>query len=252
MFRVLERPFFSAAQNALFPVYFTIQTALPAVMALTFPGSASPFGVQESSLVGLADESNRWSALVPIATMFVTGLANLVVILPKTQKVMAARYAQGKRFNLLLSVFVSWLLMGLHREEGREEELRPGAALAGDARPQQVLWQAARPLHHREPCGLHRHRVVRILARRAPRLGTRKSMWHVSVFDGSLALSWSSPFSRICSRCIMYRSAGCKAIVASKNSTLFPPLPPGHQKKNQKKSFLNVTPFGAMSIRCRA
>ncbi|TEA15540.1 putative mitochondrial outer membrane protein [Colletotrichum sidae] len=97
MFRVLERPAFSAAQNALFPVYFTIQTALPAVMALTFPGSASPFGVQESSISGLVDESNRWGSLLPIATMFVTGLANLLVILPKTQKVMAARYAQEKK-----------------------------------------------------------------------------------------------------------------------------------------------------------
>ncbi|KAF9874110.1 hypothetical protein CkaCkLH20_08482 [Colletotrichum karsti] len=97
MFRVLERPAFSTAQNALFPVYFTIQTALPAVMALTFPGSGSPFGAREGGIGGLLNESNRYSALLPIATMFVTGLANLVVILPKTQKVMKARYAQEKK-----------------------------------------------------------------------------------------------------------------------------------------------------------
>ncbi|OLN94001.1 putative mitochondrial outer membrane protein [Colletotrichum chlorophyti] len=97
MFRVLERPAFSAAQNALFPVYFTIQAALPAVLALTYPGSNSLLGVHAGGIRGLLDETNRVSALLPIATMFITGLANLLVILPKTQKVMNARYAQEKK-----------------------------------------------------------------------------------------------------------------------------------------------------------
>lgn len=96
MFRVLERPAFSAAQNALFPVYFTIQTALPAVLALTYPGSRSLLGEHAGGVGGLLQESNRYSALLPIATMFVTGLVNLVVVLPRTVTVMKARYAQGK------------------------------------------------------------------------------------------------------------------------------------------------------------
>ncbi|WYZ40571.1 hypothetical protein EsH8_IV_000912 [Colletotrichum jinshuiense] len=97
MYRVLERPAFSTAQNALFPVYFAIQTALPAVLALTYPGSNSLLGGHASSISGLLDESSRYSALLPIATMFVTGLVNLVVVLPKTVTVMKARYAQEKK-----------------------------------------------------------------------------------------------------------------------------------------------------------
>ncbi|KAK1501644.1 hypothetical protein CTAM01_05868 [Colletotrichum tamarilloi] len=97
MFRVLERPAFATAQNALFPVYFTIQTALPALMALTYPGSRSLLGEQASSITGLLQESNRYTALLPIATMFLTGLVNLAVVLPKTVTVMKARYAQEKK-----------------------------------------------------------------------------------------------------------------------------------------------------------
>ncbi|KAG7137131.1 putative mitochondrial outer membrane protein like [Verticillium longisporum] len=94
MFRVLERPSFSAAQNALFPIYFALQTALPAILALTYPGSSNPLGVA-SGLSGLLDESNFRGTLLPIATIFVTGAVNLLVVLPATQKIMAARYAQG-------------------------------------------------------------------------------------------------------------------------------------------------------------
>ncbi|KAK1976121.1 hypothetical protein LZ30DRAFT_753670 [Colletotrichum cereale] len=97
MYRALERPAFATAQNALFPVYFAIQTALPAVLALTYPGSRSFLGEHASSIGGLLQESNRYSALLPIAAMFVTGLVNLVVVLPKTVTVMKARYAQEKK-----------------------------------------------------------------------------------------------------------------------------------------------------------
>ncbi|RXG47576.1 hypothetical protein VDGE_06522 [Verticillium dahliae] len=96
MFRVLERPSFSAAQNALFPIYFALQTALPAILALTYPGSSNPLGVA-SGLGGLLDESNFRGTLLPIATIFVTAAVNLLVVLPATQKIMAARYAQEKK-----------------------------------------------------------------------------------------------------------------------------------------------------------
>ncbi|KAM0500299.1 hypothetical protein ACHAPB_005642 [Verticillium nonalfalfae] len=96
MFRVLERPSFSAAQNALFPIYFALQTALPAILALTYPGSSNPLGVA-SGLGGLLDEANFRGTLLPIATMFVTGAVNLLVVLPATQKIIAARYAQEKK-----------------------------------------------------------------------------------------------------------------------------------------------------------
>lgn len=94
MFRVLERPAFSAAQQALFPIYFSLQTALPVILALTYPGSSNPLGVS-SGLSGLLDESVRYDTLLPIAVAFLTGAANLFVLLPVTTGIMAERRAQG-------------------------------------------------------------------------------------------------------------------------------------------------------------
>jgi hypothetical protein len=39
--------------------------------------------------------------MVPLATMFLTGFANLVVLLPASQKVMAERRAQGEQGYLM-------------------------------------------------------------------------------------------------------------------------------------------------------
>ncbi|RCI14710.1 hypothetical protein L249_6454 [Ophiocordyceps polyrhachis-furcata BCC 54312] len=92
MYKSIDRPAFSAAQQNLFPIYFSLQTALPAVLALTFPGSTLA-GVP-NSVSGLLDVSSRWDSLVPIATMFVTGLVNLAVLLPATVKTMKERRGQ--------------------------------------------------------------------------------------------------------------------------------------------------------------
>ncbi|ROT35696.1 hypothetical protein SODALDRAFT_283301 [Sodiomyces alkalinus F11] len=96
MFRVLERPSFSLVQSHLFPIYFTLQTALPAVLALTYPGSNNPFGVA-SGIAGIFDGSKRYCTLLPIAAMFITGALNLFVLLPATKKVMAERHDQEKK-----------------------------------------------------------------------------------------------------------------------------------------------------------
>ena len=93
MFRSVTRPTFSTVQNSLFPIYFGLQTALPLVMAFTFPGYALlslPSGIQ-----GLLHRSTRCSSLLPIATMFVAGLLNLVVLLPMVNRVMKDRKGQG-------------------------------------------------------------------------------------------------------------------------------------------------------------
>ncbi|ODA80103.1 hypothetical protein RJ55_03061 [Drechmeria coniospora] len=95
LFKTVERPAFSAVQSCLFPVYFGLQTALPAVLALSFPGN-SLVGVP-SGLSGLFHASKRWNSLVPIAIMFFTGLANLVVLQPATAKTMKQRKGQAKR-----------------------------------------------------------------------------------------------------------------------------------------------------------
>lgn len=91
-YKSLPRPQFSTFQTNLFPIYFGIQTALPALLALTYPGAlGSP-----SSLAGALSESNRYAVLVPIATVFVSGLVNLVWIGPETTRVMKERKHQGE------------------------------------------------------------------------------------------------------------------------------------------------------------
>ncbi|PFH57512.1 hypothetical protein XA68_14915 [Ophiocordyceps unilateralis] len=109
MYKSIDRPAFSAAQQSLFPIYFGLQTALPAVLALTFPGSTLA-GVP-SSVSGLLDASSRWDSLVPIATMFVTGVVNLTVLLPATVKTMKERRGQCKRDGK------EWDAEGPHSEE---------------------------------------------------------------------------------------------------------------------------------------
>jgi hypothetical protein len=93
-YQALPKPMFSQLQQRIFPVYFTMQAALPAVLALTYPGSRSPLGTA-SSISGVLAESNRYSVLVPLATMFVTGLANLAYIGPATTRIMRERKVQG-------------------------------------------------------------------------------------------------------------------------------------------------------------
>ena len=93
MFRTVDRPAFSAIQQKLFPIYFGLQTVLPIVMALTFPGN-SLIGLS-SGLSGLLSDFSRWHSLLPIATMFVTGLLNFAILLPATTGVMKERRGQG-------------------------------------------------------------------------------------------------------------------------------------------------------------
>ncbi|TPX12059.1 uncharacterized protein E0L32_007174 [Thyridium curvatum] len=95
-FRVLTRPQFSAVQTKIFPIYFSMQSVIPAILILTFPGTSRTLG-NLTGVAGVLDPSNRWSALAPLATMLGTGLVNLLVLLPATQRVMAARRDQEKK-----------------------------------------------------------------------------------------------------------------------------------------------------------
>ncbi|OAA73950.1 hypothetical protein ISF_00851 [Cordyceps fumosorosea ARSEF 2679] len=109
LFKNTERPVFSAIQAKAFPVYFGLQTALPAILALTFPGNAllaTPGGVS-----ALLAESNRWGSLVPIVAMFVSGALNLFVLLPASREVMKQRQGQAKRDGK------QWHEEGPHSEE---------------------------------------------------------------------------------------------------------------------------------------
>jgi hypothetical protein len=90
-YQALPKPMFSQLQQKIFPVYFTMQTALPVVLALTYPGSLG----SSSGLSGVLEKSNTYSVLVPLATMFVTGLVNVAYIGPETTRIMRQRKVQG-------------------------------------------------------------------------------------------------------------------------------------------------------------
>ncbi|KAL2003596.1 hypothetical protein VTN02DRAFT_3142 [Thermoascus thermophilus] len=96
-FRTLPRPQFSTLQSSIFPVYFSLQTALPIVTALTFPGERTILGVGPSSINGVLAPENRFTTLLPLATVFVTGLSNLLVLGPMTDKVKEQRNQQEIR-----------------------------------------------------------------------------------------------------------------------------------------------------------
>ncbi|KAH6897256.1 hypothetical protein B0T10DRAFT_476436 [Thelonectria olida] len=120
MFKAVDRPAFSAIQQKLFPIYFGMQTALPVVLALTFPGNAL-IGLS-SGYQGLLSEFARWHSLVPIATMFVTGLINYAILLPWTTNIMKARRGQVKRDGK------EWFAEGPHSEEMKALNKRFGMA----------------------------------------------------------------------------------------------------------------------------
>lgn len=96
-YKVLPRPQFATLQSALFPIYFSMQTALPLVLALTFPGERTAIGRIPSSISGVLDPSLRTHVLTPIVVMFLTGLANLIYVGPQTTHIMRERKHQETR-----------------------------------------------------------------------------------------------------------------------------------------------------------
>lgn len=93
-FKALPRPQFAALQQKIFPIYFSMQTALPIILALTYPGARTPLGAA-SGLGGTFAKTNQWSTLVPMLMIFGTSLANLLVVGPATTKIMHERKHQG-------------------------------------------------------------------------------------------------------------------------------------------------------------
>ncbi|KAJ5266709.1 hypothetical protein N7478_009517 [Penicillium angulare] len=91
-FRALPRPQFASLQSAIFPVYFSLQTALPVAIALTASKGGQALGIS-----GLVAPENRYSTLVPLATIAVTGLINNVFLRPLTIKIMRERKHQETR-----------------------------------------------------------------------------------------------------------------------------------------------------------
>ncbi|KFY20734.1 hypothetical protein V491_03476 [Pseudogymnoascus sp. VKM F-3775] len=63
-YQTLERSQFSTLQQRVFPRYFTMQTAFPLLVALTYPG----VGFGASSYHGVLAPANHWSVLYPLTT----------------------------------------------------------------------------------------------------------------------------------------------------------------------------------------
>jgi len=96
-FRSLPRPQFATLQSALFPVYFAMQTALPVLLALTFPAEHTAIGMTASSLSGVLEPGHRLHVLTPLLTTLFCGLANMLVVGPATTKCMKDRKHQETR-----------------------------------------------------------------------------------------------------------------------------------------------------------
>lgn len=99
-YRDLPRPMFARLMEGTFPFYFGIQTALPLAMMLTFPGqTVLQLGEErvgsDSGISGLFKAENRWTAMVPLMTMLISGAINTVVLGPATTKTMKQRHHQG-------------------------------------------------------------------------------------------------------------------------------------------------------------
>jgi hypothetical protein len=78
-----------------------MQTAIPVVLALTYPAQKSilAVGAPESSggFWGVLEATNRWTVLAPIATMFAAGLVNMAIVGPATSETMKQRKHQETR-----------------------------------------------------------------------------------------------------------------------------------------------------------
>ncbi|KAF7506321.1 hypothetical protein GJ744_011894 [Endocarpon pusillum] len=96
-YRALPRPQFSSLQQAIVPIYFSMQAALPVILALTYPGERTAIGSRPSGLSGVLEQQNRLHVLTPLLTILVTGLANLMAVGPATTRIMKERKHQETR-----------------------------------------------------------------------------------------------------------------------------------------------------------
>ena len=138
-----------------------MQTVLPLAMIVTYPGEkllgiGGEYMRTNTGFSGVMAENNRWSVLVPIATILLSSAINLFVLGPATTKKMKQRHHQGKH-GLMLGMY---LLLTVRRNAGRKEELRQGSSIRRNAKAQQGVWQPSRYLYPAELCGLWRNAIL--------------------------------------------------------------------------------------------
>ena len=102
-YKALPRPQFASLQQAIFPIYLSLQTALPVLIALTYPGEHKLTGSTNSGLGGVLAEGNRTHVLMPLLMVFASSLANLALVGPATTRIMRERKHQGMLPQLWLS-----------------------------------------------------------------------------------------------------------------------------------------------------
>ncbi|RMZ87466.1 hypothetical protein DV736_g5307, partial [Chaetothyriales sp. CBS 134916] len=96
-FRTIPRAQFVTLQTALFPIYFSIQTALPVVLALTYPAERTAISTIPAGIYGVLDSQNRLRVLTPLAIIFVSAAANKVYIQKEVIKATRERKHQETR-----------------------------------------------------------------------------------------------------------------------------------------------------------
>ncbi|KAL9019600.1 MAG: hypothetical protein Q9185_003142 [Variospora sp. 1 TL-2023] len=97
-FKALPRAQFASLQSAIFPIYFSLETVLPVLLAWTYPAAKSLTGISsQSGFSGVFAKHNRLDVLAPIATTFAIHFANLAYIGPQTTKIMKLRKHQETR-----------------------------------------------------------------------------------------------------------------------------------------------------------
>lgn len=74
-----------------------MQTALPILIAATFPAERTAIGMSASSFAGVLEEGNRMNVLAPLLITSVCGAVNTLVIGPATTKCMRQRKHQETR-----------------------------------------------------------------------------------------------------------------------------------------------------------
>lgn len=101
-FKAIPRSAFATLQTHVTPVFFGLQTALPIIMALTYPGSkVASVGAasirSDAGALGLLDKDNLYTALIPVSIMIGTAVINLLVLGPMTTRTMKERKHQETR-----------------------------------------------------------------------------------------------------------------------------------------------------------
>ncbi|CAL8576308.1 hypothetical protein XPA_002196 [Xanthoria parietina] len=102
-YNCLPRPQFATLQTAIFPIYFSLQSACPVLLALTYPGSSASKNsllggggsTAPSGYTGVLASENRWSVAAPMAAILAANLLNLVWAGPRTNEIMRLRKHQG-------------------------------------------------------------------------------------------------------------------------------------------------------------